>query len=90
MFHYKLQYQILLFLPYRFKIIDDDIDLSKLRPLDGDELDILGEGEDAPQIAGIIDERPEEVRKMEQFNTTSKWRVINEVLLGNKLNYLVQ
>ncbi|XP_026324551.1 BUD13 homolog [Hyposmocoma kahamanoa] len=61
-----------------FRIIDDDIDLSKLRPLEGDELDILGEGEDAPQIAGIIDERPEDVRKMEQFNTTSKWRVINE------------
>lgn len=71
------------FLLFRFKIIDDDIDISKLRPLEGDELDILGEGEDAPQIAGIIDERPEEVRKREEFNTTSKWRVINEVRLAN-------
>lgn len=75
--------KIIFFIIFRFRIIDDDIDLSKLRPLEGDELDILGEGEDAPQIAGIIDERPEEVRKMEQFNTTSKWRVINEVCLAN-------
>ncbi|CAG5059799.1 unnamed protein product [Parnassius apollo] len=61
-----------------FKIIDDDIDLSKLRPLDGDELDILDEGEDAPQIAGIIDERPEDIKKLEQFKTSSKWRVVNQ------------
>ncbi|XP_013178671.1 PREDICTED: BUD13 homolog [Papilio xuthus] len=61
-----------------FKIIDDDIDLTKLRALEGDELDILDDGEDAPQIAGIIDERPEEIKKMEQFKTTSKWRVINQ------------
>ncbi|XP_026743439.1 BUD13 homolog [Trichoplusia ni] len=60
------------------KIIDDDIDLSKLRPLDGDELDILDQGEDAPQIAGIIDERPEEVKKAEQFSISSKWKVINQ------------
>ncbi|CAH2061879.1 unnamed protein product, partial [Iphiclides podalirius] len=61
-----------------FKIIDDDLDFSKLRALDGDELDILDEGEDAPQIAGIIDERPDDVKKLEQFKTTSKWRVINQ------------
>lgn len=61
-----------------FKIIDDDIDLSKLRPLDGDELDILDMGEDAPQIAGIIDERPEDVKKQEQFKISSKWKVVNE------------
>ncbi|XP_026483934.2 BUD13 homolog [Vanessa tameamea] len=61
-----------------FKIIDDDIDLTKLRTLGGDELDILNEGEDAPQVVGIIDERPEEIRKLEDFKTTSKWRVINQ------------
>ncbi|CAH2098756.1 unnamed protein product [Euphydryas editha] len=61
-----------------FKIIDDDLDLSKLRPLDIDELDILNEGEDAPQIAGIIDERPEEIRKLEDFKTSTKWRVISQ------------
>ncbi|XP_013145473.1 PREDICTED: BUD13 homolog [Papilio polytes] len=61
-----------------FKIIDDDLDLTKLRALEGDELDILDDGEDAPQIAGIIDERPEEIKKMEQFKTTSKWRVVNQ------------
>ncbi|XP_053620904.1 BUD13 homolog [Plodia interpunctella] len=61
-----------------FKIIDDDLDLTKLRPLDGDELDVFDEGEDAPQIAGIIDDRPEELKKLEQFKTTSKWKVINK------------
>ncbi|XP_050358012.1 BUD13 homolog [Nymphalis io] len=61
-----------------FKIIDDDLDLTKLRPLGGDELDILNEGEDAPQVVGIIDERPEEIRKLEDFKTSSKWRVINQ------------
>lgn len=63
---------------FRFKIIDDDLDLSKLRPLDGDELDILNEGEDAPQIAGIIDERPDELKKLD-YETSTKWKVINQV-----------
>ncbi|XP_059045753.1 BUD13 homolog [Achroia grisella] len=61
-----------------FRIIDDDLDLTKLRPLDGDELDILDEGEDAPQIAGIIDDRPEELKKLEQFKTNSKWKVVSQ------------
>ncbi|XP_038217265.1 BUD13 homolog [Zerene cesonia] len=61
-----------------FKIIDDDLDLSKMQALDGDELDILDQGEDAPQIAGIIDERPEEVKKAELFKSSTKWRVVNQ------------
>ncbi|XP_048488289.1 BUD13 homolog [Plutella xylostella] len=65
--------------PTGLKIIDDDLDYSKLRSLDGDELDILDQGEDAPQIAGIIDERPEEVIKAEEYsNRSSKWRVITQ------------
>ncbi|CAB3247023.1 unnamed protein product [Arctia plantaginis] len=61
-----------------FKIIDDDIDLSKLRALDGDELDIFDEGEDAPQVAGIIDERPEELKQLEALKTSSKWKVVSQ------------
>ncbi|CAF4944538.1 unnamed protein product [Pieris macdunnoughi] len=61
-----------------FKIIDDDLDLSKLQELQGHELDILDQGEDAPQIAGIIDERPEEVKKAELFKSSSKWRVVTQ------------
>ncbi|CAG9790093.1 unnamed protein product [Diatraea saccharalis] len=61
-----------------FKIIDDDIDLTKLRPLDCDDLDILDQGEDGPQIVGIIDERPEDIQKLEQFKTSSKWRIVNQ------------
>ncbi|KAM3968666.1 uncharacterized protein ACR2FA_012635 [Aphomia sociella] len=61
-----------------FKIIDDDLDLTKLRSLDGDDLVILDEGEDGPQIAGIIDDRPEELKKLDQFKANSKWRVVNQ------------
>lgn len=62
-----------------FKIIDDDVDYTKLRPLDDDELDLLNFGEDAPQIAGVIDERPEQIRKMEEFKQSSKWRTVDQV-----------
>ncbi|KAI4487674.1 hypothetical protein M0802_011936 [Mischocyttarus mexicanus] len=37
------------------KIIDNDIDLNKLRPIEDCEFDIFINGKDAPQIAGIID-----------------------------------
>lgn len=37
------------------------------------------EGEDAPQVAGIIDERPEHIKKQEQFTTSSKWKIVNQV-----------
>lgn len=73
----------------RFKIIDDDIDLSKLRPLEGDELDVFDEGEDAPQIAGIIDDRPEELKQLEQLKTSSKWKVVNQVCYSLIPNSLV-
>ncbi|CAG9116203.1 unnamed protein product [Plutella xylostella] len=64
--------------PTGLKIIDDDLDYSKLRSLDGDELDILDQGEDAPQIAGIIDERTEVIKAEEYSNRSSKWRVITQ------------
>ncbi|KAL4707110.1 hypothetical protein ACJJTC_011436 [Scirpophaga incertulas] len=61
-----------------FKIIDDDIDLSKMRSLNEDEVYLLDEGEDGPQIAGIIDERPAEIQNLEQFKTSTKWRVVTQ------------
>lgn len=59
----------------RFRIVDDDIDIKNMRPLDDDEIELYNLAEDAPQIAGIIDERPEEVRRLEEFGT-KRWKVI--------------
>ncbi|XP_035719260.1 BUD13 homolog isoform X3 [Vespa mandarinia] len=56
---------------YRVKIIDDDIDLKKLRPIEDGEFDIFINGEDAPQIAGIIDERGPV-----DFSDKKKWKII--------------
>ncbi|CAL1688050.1 unnamed protein product [Lasius platythorax] len=55
------------------KIIDDDIDLKNMRPIEEGEFDILLEGEDAPQIAGIIDERGPV-----DFTDKRRWKIITE------------
>ncbi|KAL2722862.1 BUD13 isoform X1 [Vespula squamosa] len=57
--------------PKTVKIIDDDIDLKKLRPIEDGEFDIFINGEDAPQIAGIIDERGPV-----DFSDKRKWKII--------------
>lgn len=57
------------------KIIDDDVDISKMRALENDEMDVFGDPEDAPLVVGIIDDRPEELRF-----TTKKWKIVNQVL----------
>ncbi|XP_014611935.1 PREDICTED: BUD13 homolog [Polistes canadensis] len=57
--------------PKTVKIIDDDIDLNKLRPIEDGEFDIFINGEDAPQIAGIIDERGPV-----DFSDKRKWKII--------------
>ncbi|XP_018046702.1 PREDICTED: BUD13 homolog [Atta colombica] len=55
------------------KIIDDDIDLKNMRPIEEGEFDILLEGEDAPQIAGIVDERGPV-----DFTDKRRWKIITE------------
>ncbi|KAL0117335.1 hypothetical protein PUN28_010292 [Cardiocondyla obscurior] len=57
----------------RVKIIDDDIDLKNMRSVEDGEFDILLEGEDAPQIAGIIDERGPV-----DFTDKKRWKIITE------------
>jgi pre-mRNA-splicing factor CWC26 len=58
--------------------VDDDIDLKNMRPLDEGELDLYQLSEDAPQIAGIIDERPEYLQTLEEFRGTRKWRIMSD------------
>ncbi|XP_069678591.1 BUD13 homolog [Periplaneta americana] len=61
----------------RFRVVDDDIDLNNMRPLDEDEVDLYNLAEDAPQIAGIIDERPDDMRTLEEFRT-KKWKIMSD------------
>lgn len=58
--------------------MDDDIDLKNMRPLDDDELDLYHLAEDGPQIAGIIDERPDDMRTLEEFRGSRRWKVMSD------------
>ncbi|XP_050479861.1 BUD13 homolog [Bombus huntii] len=53
------------------KIIDDDIELKNLRPMEKNELDIFTNAEDAPQIAGVVDERGPV-----DFSDKRRWKII--------------
>ncbi|CAL7948335.1 unnamed protein product [Xylocopa violacea] len=53
------------------KIIDDDIDLKNMRPMEQNEFDIFIDAEDAPQIAGVVDERGPV-----DFSDRRRWKII--------------
>ncbi|XP_070773618.1 BUD13 homolog [Enoplosus armatus] len=55
------------------KIVDDDIDW---RQVVKEEEEIEEDEEEAPVIAEVIDERPEEVKQLEAFRTSNRWKVI--------------
>nr|XP_057943298.1 BUD13 homolog [Doryrhamphus excisus] len=58
------------------KIVDDDIDWRQMVMVEdhgGEEDD-----EEAPVIAEVIDDRPEDVRHMEVFRSSSRWKVIGD------------
>ncbi|XP_075211278.1 uncharacterized protein LOC142318747 isoform X2 [Lycorma delicatula] len=46
-----------------------------MRVLDDDEVELYQLDEDAPQVAGIIDERPPEVQAMEYYGNAKRWKV---------------
>uniref|UniRef100_A0A1A8PRZ9 BUD13 homolog n=1 Tax=Nothobranchius rachovii TaxID=451742 RepID=A0A1A8PRZ9_9TELE len=56
------------------KIVDDDIDWRQMvtEPKEIEE----EEEEEAPVIAEFIDERPEEVKQMEVFRTSNRWKIV--------------
>ncbi|XP_054611301.1 BUD13 homolog [Dunckerocampus dactyliophorus] len=58
------------------KIVDDDIDWRQTVTVEdhGAEED----DEEAPVIAEVIDDRPEDVRHMEIFRSSSRWKVIGD------------
>ncbi|XP_026037810.1 BUD13 homolog isoform X2 [Astatotilapia calliptera] len=56
------------------KIVDDDIDWKQMVT---QQTEIEEEDEEeAPVIAEVIDDRPEEVKQMEVFRTSNRWKVI--------------
>ncbi|XP_049545568.1 BUD13 homolog [Anopheles darlingi] len=57
------------------RIIDDDVDFSKIETVQDGEVDLFALGEEAPQVVGIIDERPPELRAKEDFSS-NKWKVV--------------
>ncbi|XP_040906753.1 BUD13 homolog isoform X2 [Toxotes jaculatrix] len=55
------------------KIVDDDIDWKQMVK---EEKEIEEDEEEAPVIAEVIDDRPEEVKQLEAFRTSNRWKVI--------------
>lgn len=55
------------------KIVDDDIDWKQMVKV---EEEIEEDEEEAPVIAEVIDERPDEVKQLEAFRTSNRWKVI--------------
>ncbi|XP_034949601.1 BUD13 homolog [Chelonus insularis] len=62
----------------KVKIIDDDVDLNNIRPVEDEEFAILNNTEDAPQIVGVVDERGPT-----DFSDRKKWKVIADDGEGN-------
>ncbi|XP_046876323.1 BUD13 homolog [Hypomesus transpacificus] len=56
------------------KIVDDDVDWKQL--VNSEENENEEEEEEAPVVAEMIDERPEDVKQLEAFRTSTKWRVM--------------
>ncbi|KAM8899859.1 BUD13 homolog [Spinachia spinachia] len=55
------------------KIVDDDIDWKEMVVEDNESEE---DEEEAPVIAEMIDDRPEEVKQLEAFRTSNRWKVI--------------
>ena len=53
-----------------FKIVDEDLDLSKIGAGNDDA------EEENPIIAEIIDDRPDSVKQMEVYLSTDKWKKV--------------
>ncbi|KAJ1521479.1 hypothetical protein ONE63_003147 [Megalurothrips usitatus] len=60
----------------KVRVIDDDVDISKLQSIDESALDLYELTEDAPQVVGIVDERPAEQQAAEQYKQGQRWKVI--------------
>ncbi|KAM4726174.1 BUD13 homolog [Anableps anableps] len=55
------------------KIVDDDIDW---RQMVKEQTEVEEDEEEAPVVAEVIDERPDEVKQLEAFRTSNRWKVV--------------
>ncbi|XP_055792917.1 BUD13 homolog [Salvelinus fontinalis] len=58
------------------KIVDDDVDWKQMTGEKGNEEEEEEEEEEAPVVAEMIDDRPDEIKRLEAFRTSNKWRVM--------------
>nr|XP_015193218.1 PREDICTED: BUD13 homolog isoform X1 [Lepisosteus oculatus] len=56
------------------RIVDDDVDWKQL--IKSEEKDDYEEEEEAPVVAEVIDERPEEVKRLEEFRNSKRWKTL--------------
>uniref|UniRef100_A0A452HG30 BUD13 homolog n=1 Tax=Gopherus agassizii TaxID=38772 RepID=A0A452HG30_9SAUR len=59
------------------RIVDDDVSWNSISAAQEKEEEEEDEG-DLPVVAEFIDERPEEVKRMEEFRTNSKWKLLGD------------
>nr|KAG5708706.1 hypothetical protein BaRGS_034923 [Batillaria attramentaria] len=57
------------------RIIDDDVDLKSYQPSTATVEDLEDE---APTVAEFIDERPEHVRRLEEYRQAGRWKVMGK------------
>ncbi|XP_024220082.1 BUD13 homolog isoform X3 [Halyomorpha halys] len=62
----------------RSVIIDDDLGLPNVASVEDEEYNLDYLGDEAPQIAGIIDERPPEIKAKESHGDNSKWKPLGD------------
>ncbi|XP_026719678.1 BUD13 homolog isoform X2 [Athene cunicularia] len=59
------------------RIVDDDVSWNSIAAAQEKEEEEEDEG-DMPVVAEFIDERPDEVKLMEQFRTNAKWKLLGD------------
>lgn len=61
---------------FSVKIIDDDVDLSQLHSTNDEDIEKFNLGEDAPQIVGVVDDRPPELIATQDYGKSLRWKTI--------------
>nr|XP_056716406.1 BUD13 homolog [Euleptes europaea] len=64
-------------LPGGMRIVDDDVSWKSISNAQEKEEEEVDDG-DLPVVAEFIDERPEEVKWMEEFRTSNKWKLLGD------------
>ncbi|CAL1573490.1 unnamed protein product [Knipowitschia caucasica] len=58
------------------KIVDDDIDWRQIAKEAKEKAEEEAEEEEEPVIAEVIDERPEEIKQLELFRSSNRWKIV--------------